>query len=123
MNQKIKSLWVEALKSGRYEQGYGRLAQITDLGVEYCCLGVLCQLGVEAGVVKAVEFPEDEKTVLSFDGSEGTLPPSVMEWAEIGFDPDPTVTDGVGGEGGLSEYNDSRKFNFKQIAAMIDSSL
>lgn len=38
MNQEIKAKWLEALRSGRYEQGTGRLRSIVD---KYCCLGVL----------------------------------------------------------------------------------
>lgn len=45
MNKRIKSKWVKALRSGRYEQGSGYLKAILD-GEEtvHCCLGVLCEL-------------------------------------------------------------------------------
>lgn len=44
MSQEIKTKWVEALRSGDYMQGVGRLKD--DKGA-YCCLGVLqmCVLG------------------------------------------------------------------------------
>lgn len=38
MNAELKQQWVEALRSGKYQQGVGRLR--TKDG-EYCCLGVL----------------------------------------------------------------------------------
>lgn len=38
MNKEIKQKWLEALRSGRYEQGTGRLR--SNHG-KYCCLGVL----------------------------------------------------------------------------------
>lgn len=41
MNPEIKREWVEALRSGKYKQGSGRLRDDTD---RYCCLGVLCDI-------------------------------------------------------------------------------
>jgi hypothetical protein len=40
MDPEIKTRWVEALRSGRYEQGRKALR----FQGEYCCLGVLCAL-------------------------------------------------------------------------------
>lgn len=40
MDAEIKKKWVEALRSGRYKQGYGRLHGDNN----YCCLGVLCDV-------------------------------------------------------------------------------
>lgn len=52
--------WVEALESGRYRQGKGQLGRITDFSgfsegdllnsVEYCCLGVLCEVAIAEGL-------------------------------------------------------------------------
>ena len=36
MNQEYKALWLAGLRSGRYEQGRGRLRE----GSKFCCLGV-----------------------------------------------------------------------------------
>jgi hypothetical protein len=40
MDAQIKQKWVEALRSGKYQQGQGILKG----GNEYCCLGVLCEV-------------------------------------------------------------------------------
>ncbi len=40
MKKEVAELWVEALRSGKYEQGTGRL-HYED---KYCCLGVLCKI-------------------------------------------------------------------------------
>lgn len=40
MDAQLKQKWVEALRSGKYEQGRG---QLFDDG-KYCCLGVFCQV-------------------------------------------------------------------------------
>jgi hypothetical protein len=44
MNQEIKTKWLEALRSGAYQQGRTYLR--TDN--KYCCLGVLCDLHAKA---------------------------------------------------------------------------
>lgn len=45
MNPEVKTLWLEALRSGRYQQGRGRLRTVDMVGENrYCCLGVLCDL-------------------------------------------------------------------------------
>ncbi len=45
MNPEIREQWIEALLSGKYQQGKGRLKSITG-GEKHCCLGVLCELYV-----------------------------------------------------------------------------
>jgi len=44
MDESVKQEWVEALRSGKYEQGTGTLCKQADDDVKYCCLGVLCDL-------------------------------------------------------------------------------
>lgn len=41
MNPEAKKLWVEALRSDKYQQGKGALKTIQG---SFCCLGVLCDL-------------------------------------------------------------------------------
>lgn len=40
MKAKLKAKWVEALRSGKYEQGKYYLSD----GGKFCCLGVLCDV-------------------------------------------------------------------------------
>jgi len=40
MNTEIKQQWVDALRSGKYKKGTGRLRK----NRAYCCLGVLCDI-------------------------------------------------------------------------------
>ena len=56
MNNELRNLWVEALRSGKYKQGKGRLRD----GDTYCCLGVLCDL-VAADNSDAYEWQEIEE--------------------------------------------------------------
>lgn len=41
MKPHIKRAWINALRSGKYIQGYGALKSISN---EFCCLGVLCDV-------------------------------------------------------------------------------
>jgi len=41
MNAEIKARWVEALRSGKYQQGRAALRSLEE---RFCCLGVLCDL-------------------------------------------------------------------------------
>jgi hypothetical protein len=41
VDEAIKQKWVEALRSGNYQQTQGALHKIND---GYCCLGVLCEI-------------------------------------------------------------------------------
>jgi hypothetical protein len=49
MNPEIKIKWLDALRSGKYPKGKGRLRKTkTDVNglenITYCCLGVLCDI-------------------------------------------------------------------------------
>lgn len=94
MNPEIKALWLEALRSGEYEQGEGWLKQMPDDGpAEYCCLGVLCDLAEKAGIVESrEELSGDDTPVARYFGrlvteygySEVTvLPKAVADWADL----------------------------------------
>lgn len=41
MDKEIKKKWVEALRSGKYEQGRMHLRTVKN---KFCCLGVLCDI-------------------------------------------------------------------------------
>ncbi len=44
MDKQVKKDWIEALRSGEYEQGHTQLANLDKKGEieNHCCLGVLC---------------------------------------------------------------------------------
>lgn len=44
MNKEVKERWLEALRSGKYKQGTGKLKCQTKGELQYCCLGVLQEL-------------------------------------------------------------------------------
>jgi hypothetical protein len=122
MKTDVKNDWLTALRSGEYEQGYGTLCRYDgdELGTRYCCLGVLCELALAAGVVTRV--PEDGSTryvavAAPVDGEIGYLPHAVRDWA--GLDDINPVIDGRS----LSSYNDGGLHSFTEIAELIETYL
>jgi len=84
MNSKIKEAWVNALRSGKYEQGTEKLRSVSG----YCCLGVLCDLYAQEHDVEW-EFRGNAETNLQpqdywyFDDQSEFLPKVVMNWAGL----------------------------------------
>jgi len=113
MNPQIKQKWVDALRSGDYQQTKGRLHN--EYG--FCCLGVLCDL---YGKENNVEWEPSThyKNAYMFQDTVAVLPLSVMEWVGVGED-NPPVN---GGPFTLAELND-RGFTFNEIADLIEEHL
>lgn len=69
----LKSKWVEALRSGSYIQGTGKLCS----NDSHCCLGVLCEICVPLGVEKFQATPD--LVDYRYKGSIGAgLPPQYL---------------------------------------------
>lgn len=113
MNTEIKKKWLEALRSGKYEQGKKHLrSNGTD---QFCCLGVLCDLHQkETGELDWREpnqfFPY---IVYGNDGSTAYPPDVVDIWSEFYFASGMTIVSGM---------NDSGK-SFSEIADWIEENL
>lgn len=94
MDAGIKADWLTALRSGEYKQGKGYLKNEVIGSPQYCCLGVLCELAVKAGVIEESELDQDEY-VHSFSSkrpgigglshSSSYLPQGVADWAGIHY--------------------------------------
>lgn len=93
MKQHIKREWVKRLNSGMYPQGYSRLRRDVEGKAFYCCLGVLCEMAMEAGVViRGDENGDVQKGVRRYtsvaepetDFASLYLPQAVADWAELG---------------------------------------
>ena len=109
MNAEIKQRWVDALRSGEYEQTRGTLHK----GDSYCCLGVLCL------VMGMTKVPLDANGNGYFIDSDG---------AEVGgFISNQEHLDTLGLEvhdiPPLYHMNDSEGRTFNQIADYIEASL
>ena len=44
MNKQLKTKWLEALRSGEYDQGVGHYVTAGKEYDSFCCLGVLCDI-------------------------------------------------------------------------------
>jgi hypothetical protein len=60
LNKAIKSKWVKALRSGKYEQGTHWLEKEKDEGGKtYCCLGVACEIGITRRAESGDEYAHE----------------------------------------------------------------
>ena len=131
MNTEVKQKWIDALRSGKYEQGSEKLRGANG----YCCLGVLCDLYAQEHNTQW-EFRGDEEInpqsqdYWYFDEHSEFLPESVMNWAELKTH-NPTVRVDVEDNDDednwyykdeLSDINDSG-YDFSQIANLIEAQL
>lgn len=120
MNPQVKEKWIDALRSGKYEQGTEKLR-----GYEgYCCLGVLCDLYAQEQNKEWVfrgysensdEESPDKMDYWYFDGASELLPNSVREWAGMAVNnPTVRVQFDVDEDGGVYEdYNEISELNDK----------
>lgn len=95
LKPEIKAQWLTALRSGEYAQGQGKLTTIGQEGRRDCCLGVLCDLAVKAGLPVIVTR---DLGIVAYDGCEGLVPPSVWTWST-----------GIEAESSINEFD----FNIK----------
>ena len=129
MDKFVKDIWVKALRSGEYVQGEGKLHYTSIEGNDkFCCLGVLCDIAYQQGIVER-DYSQgdepDEDKVHSYDSQECFTPTSVVEWAGL-EKADPSV-------GSLAEYggrvislvdlNDEFHYSFDKIADRIEEYL
>jgi hypothetical protein len=110
MKSELKRKWVEALRSGKYEQG--RL-QLRTHDNKFCCLGVLCDI-VDSSKWKPADVDDEYYNGYFYDGiREGSpltyriLPDSLLEQV------------GCRMEAYLSNANDNHD-TFEQIADYIE---
>ena len=84
MKQEIAKRLAAELRSGKYEQGQMHLRTRDN---KFCCLGVLCELAIEDGVIPSPTIPDDLMCyVYGLDGKStitNLLPVAVKEWADM----------------------------------------
>lgn len=102
MNQEIKVKWLEALRSGKYQQGSMQLKD--PFNNTYCCLGVLCDITGCKWNASYATYKQNSSNI--------TVPMSLRE--ELGLiGPDCRI---------LMEMND-RGTSFNEIADYIEKNL
>jgi hypothetical protein len=120
MDPAVRDEWVRRLRSGDYPQGGGQLRSSSG---RFCCLGVLCEVAADHGVVV---YDHDEGGYVGVGWLPGApyvghLPPPVQRWAGLvgstSRPNNPVVRDTS-----LSNWND-RGTSFADIATMIEEEL
>jgi hypothetical protein len=132
MNPEIKAKWADRLINGSDAQGTGYLHRIDGHGVSrFCCLGILCELTVEAGIAKK---RLEEPSYIQYTGIDvewdidphaqeiSVLPPAVAAWA--GCDPNPfiqlnSLDGGTDHKKTASFFNDGVGKTLTEIGALI----
>jgi hypothetical protein len=79
MYEEIAKKWITALRSDKYEQGKDRLCR----DGKFCCLGVLCELAVEASVCEKKECITGIYYGIGSYINNQVLPIPVMMWTNI----------------------------------------
>jgi hypothetical protein len=113
MNPQIKQKWVDALRSGEYQQTQRLLHDENG----FCCLGVLCDLYLKENQLEW-EPSRHNGNVYMFQDMVASLPLSVVEWAYLD-DSNPPVN---AGDSSLAELNDNGSA-FIEIADLIEKQL
>jgi hypothetical protein len=123
MHKHIAMDLADRLESGQYLQGKGTLCEAG----EFCCLGVLSEMGVEAGIAvkvplgysDAIKYVDVESDDYDYrDESAGVLTRNIMEWAGMRTASGEFQDDDLEGFGALTTANDNR-VDFPRIARYI----
>lgn len=105
LDKELRDRWIEALKSGKYQQGKGKLRYRKEDSDQFCCLGVLCD------VVDPEGWKGTEGTILYFHRGMGAalgIPIPLLE--RIGIDAKK-----------YADMNDHFGKSFEEIADYIES--
>lgn len=113
MDKEIKARWVEALRSGNYEQGRYNLRRRD----QFCCLGVLCDVVKDEVNYNWLPVQDSEGTFYKFDEADEILPKVVADYADLQLSPRVKVS---GGEREIAILNDSAEYSFEQLADLIE---
>lgn len=115
---KVIKEWIAALRSGEYKQGLGSLKHVAKGEIQHCCLGVLCELAVEKGIIDPAV--KGNMGAWFFDGVKYNVPPTVVNWAGLKRPGDIGPLDFT--TLNLMDMNDSDK-TFEVIADFIEAHL
>lgn len=116
MNPEIKVKWIDALRSGGYEQSHSYLHGSRD---GYCCLGVLCDV---SGIGHWIEGNDSTGAFFYEAGGNhpGVSKPPHAVLEAVGLSGAATATIAVSD---LIIMNDSRGRSFNEIADWIEENL
>jgi hypothetical protein len=127
LNKDAIRKWVEALRSGKYQQTTGRLADRNG----FCCLGVACEVAIENGLRLRKKESGDSVGTVEYNDCAGELPDEVADWLGLyteGDDEeafhhltDPPLHTADHPKHSAVSWNDEENATFSQIADLIES--
>lgn len=100
-----RKLWIKALRSGNYKQGYYHL-KVAD---RYCCLGVACDVAFSNG------FEDDKLAYNDVFEENSYLPYQIVRYFGL------ATTCGSYYKSSLTLDNDYNYLSFNEIAGIIES--
>lgn len=112
----IKAEWVTELRNPARTQGTGLMR---DGEGRQCCLGVLCDIAVNHGVISPPSLGTDI-LYYRYDGCGFFLSYKVTEWAGMTYNPSVPYN---GHQESLTFLNDVKRLTFPQIADLIEEHL
>ena len=112
--KQVKTKWVKALRSGKYEQGHGQLRTDSDfdfnndgtIKCQFCVLGV----AREIGIAKICDIDDEDP---DFFVNQGFLPIEIQKFLSNKND----------GATGLFTQKGSGAWSFKKLATWIEKNL
>lgn len=122
-NKERIRLFVNALRSGKYRQGRGKLAEYKpeEKRVRYCCLGVACEVAKANGLELRRErvdfeygYAHDQKGL-----DTSLLPRSVRDW--FGFDSENPLLVTSPRDYYAVDCNDELRWPFQKIADAFEN--
>lgn len=117
--QEARAKWIEALRSGEYQQTPQRLCSLGEDGepLGYCCLGVACEVYQKHEKRLAVRNDQEEQYRF-YDNCSGVTPGVVRDW--LGLRNAHGGPDDVESTISLVELNDRDKKTFAEIADILE---
>ena len=121
VNQDNIRKWVDALRSGEFEQGLQYLTRRKhDASTwSHCCLGVACEVAIASGVKVDVRVVEDFDMMKSYDGNLAFLPDAVQQWLGVNED-NVWLLRSDGSRSSASRLNDITRQSFPKIGDAIE---
>lgn len=107
MDKELMKKWIEALRSGKYQQGMRRLKTHDN---KFCCLGVLCDIS-ETGKWKVSSFGENSFVDDSYGDTNVYMPP-FEALTKVGLDYEDASE--------LATKNDTQEHTFEEIAEILE---
>lgn len=109
MKRELKAQWLEALRSGKYEQGQFMLRSGDD---KYCCLGVLCDISGQ-GQWKEEGYGARYSYWKGEESDQNVLPQFVSDFTNLSDAEEEMLID----------KNDGDGLSFKEIADWIEENV